>query len=513
MVKPSFEAAKGTKDWYGSETIIRNSIRDKLKTIFERYGYDRLETPMIERRDAMAFKGGGEIQKEVFLLQDQGSRELALRFDQTVPLARFIASYPEIKFPFKRYAMGEVFRDGPTQPEQGRYRSFTQCDVDVLGIKDMSAEAELFALAQDAFKELGLGDVEVNINNRKLLDGILDYAGVNPQARLRTITTLDKLDKIGVEGLTNELLTLRFSDKEHTVTTDTLQKIIFNYDYPGQDVILDQNISAKLISEVGERGYNKIKELVDSKDLSRAQIISEIANYSDSGDLLLSGDSVNKILEIVRIEGDNDGLYKRLEQLVTSPKGIEGLKEVGQLLSYSRSMGFDSVKLNPSLARGLDYYTGTTIEVFLKDRKIVPSAILAGGRFDDMIGDFRGSQEEIPAVGFSFGLERLAMIIGAQKEVAKTVRQLYILPIGDTQGECLRVAHELRNQGLNVDMNLQRKSKVGKAVEYADKSGIPYVGFIGETEIQNSTVRIKNLKTGEQKDVAISDVGSYIGKA
>lgn len=509
MVKPSFEAAKGTKDWYGSETIIRNTIRDKLKSIFERYGYDRLETPMIERKDAIAFKGGGEIQKEVFLVKDQGGRELALRFDQTVPLARYVASTPDIKFPFKRYAMGEVFRDGPTQPDQGRYRIFTQCDVDILGVKEMSAEAELFALAQDAFRELGLGDVDVNINNRKLLEGILDYAGVNPEARLRTITTLDKLDKIGIEGVTRELTNLRFSDSARTISNNTLQEMILEYDIKGNKQLLSESVAGQIIREIGKEGYIKLQEII-LKNPDRTELVRQIADYKEQGELLLSPDSVGKILEIVKIEGDNDQLYQRLKQLVISPRGIEGLAEVGQLLSYSKSMGFDCVKLNPSLARGLDYYTGTTIEVFLRDRTIVPSAILAGGRFDDMVGDFRGTEEEIPAVGFSFGLERLAMIIGSRTEFPKTVRQLYILPIGDTQGQCLKLAHNLRNQGINIDMSLQRKSKVGKMVEYADKNGIPYVGFVGETEIANGTIRIKNLKTSEQADVLVEKVKDYL---
>jgi histidyl-tRNA synthetase len=511
MVKPSFEAAKGTKDYYGSETIIRNTIRDKLKNIFERYGYDRLETPMIERRDALAFKGGGEIQKEVFLLKDQGSRDLALRFDQTVPLARFIASYPEIKFPFKRYAMGEVFRDGPTQPEQGRYRIFTQCDVDVLGIKDMSAEAELFALAQDAFRELGLGDVEVNINNRKLLDGILDYAGVKSQARLRTITTLDKLDKIGIQGVAEELANLRFSDQARTLSNETLRELIQDYDTRGQDLSLP-SIMDKVIAEIGEKGYARLQEMFSTIS-DRSELIRQISEYSEQGELLLGQEEVRKILEVINTEGDNETLYKRLEQLITSAKGIEGLNEVRQLLAYSKSMGFDSIRLNPALARGLDYYTGTTIEVFLKDKTIVPSAILAGGRFDDMVGDFRGTEEEIPAVGFSFGLERLAMILSSQKKFPKTVRQIYLLPIGDTQGACLKIAHDLRNQGLNVDLSLQRKTKVGRAIEYADKSGIPYVGFIGETEVANKTIRIKNLASGQQADIQFDNVKAYLNQA
>ena len=134
MAKNEFKIAKGVRDWYGQDAILRNEVKDSLRRVFERYGYNPIETPMIERAETIKFKGGEEIQKEIFTLKDQGKRELALRFDQTLPLARFVASNKDIKFPFKRYVIGEVFRDGPTQPEQGRYRVFTQCDVDILGV-------------------------------------------------------------------------------------------------------------------------------------------------------------------------------------------------------------------------------------------------------------------------------------------------------------------------------------------------------------------------------------------
>ena len=513
MVKPSFEPAKGTRDWYGKETILRNKIRDTLTEVFERYGYDRLETPPIERRKALAFKGGGEIQKEVFSLEDQGGRELALRFDQTVPLSRYIASHPEIRFPFKRYVVGEVFRDGPTQPDQGRYRTFTQCDVDVLGIKKMSAEAELFALAQDAFRELGLGGVEVNINNRKLLEGILDYAGVPEPARLRTIVSLDKLDKIGMAGLEKELNELTLFNQEQGISDETLHNLFELYDQEGVNAIKDSKMVDKISGEVGGRGYQEIVKTFSNPEISdnRSSLFGEVANYMTSGELLLDSESIKKILHIAQLEGGNDQIFLTLDGIVNSKRGREGISEMGQLLNYSSDLGFDFIKLNPALARGLDYYTGTTIEVYLQDKSIVPSAILAGGRFDDMVGDFRGNGEEIPAVGFSFGLERLSMILNEQQKTPETVRQVYLVPIGkESQGPCLKVAHDLRNQGIKVDMELQGRAKIKKAVEYADKAGIPYVGFVGDTEIENRTLRLKELATGAQTDIGIEKVSEFL---
>ena len=509
MTKPSFEPAKGTRDWYGSDTILRNRIRTTLGNVFERYGYDRLETPMIERLDALAFKGGGEIQKEVFRLTDQGGRDLALRFDQTVPLARYIASVQDIKFPFKRYAIGEVFRDGPTQPDQGRYRIFTQCDVDVLGVAEMSAEAELFALAQDAFRELGLGGVDVNINNRKLLDGLLDYAGVVPESRLRAIVTLDKFDKIGRTGVEKELAELRSFESPQGIPDSSLSEVINAYRADPRNFMNNAEVKRVITGSVGLDGLADLSSKLADVRIDVAEGAGIIANYKFSGASIITPESVEKILAISEAVGGNEEVFARIEKVVSSVRGKEGLAEVRKLLDYSKTMGFDFIKLNPLLARGLNYYTGTTLEVYLQDRTLCQSAILAGGRFDNMVGEFRGNGEEIPAVGFSFGLERLAMVLGAKENIPKTVRQLYVVPIKNTTDRCLKVCHDLRNQGINVDMPLS-PIKVGKAVTYAVEQGIPFVGFIGEDELEKGTIRIKNLETATQEDVLISEVGKKL---
>ncbi|PIN78545.1 histidine--tRNA ligase [Candidatus Woesearchaeota archaeon CG10_big_fil_rev_8_21_14_0_10_33_12] len=426
-----FKIAKGVKDWYGKDAILRNEIKDALKRVFERYGYNPIETPMIERAETVKFKGGEEIQKEIFTLKDQGKRELALRFDQTLPLARFVASNKDVKFPFKRYVIGEVFRDGPTQPEQGRYRVFTQCDVDILGVKDMIAEAELLALAQNCFKELELGNITVKINNRKLLDGILEYSGVPDKDKFNAIIILDKMDKIGIEGVKKEI------------------------------------------------------------------------------NSLLPKNTVDKLIPTITKAKNNNETYKKLTEIISSKNGKQGLNEIKQLLDYSKSMGLDFIEFDPSLARGLDYYTGTTIEVYLKDKSVVKSAVLAGGRFDNMIGAFMGIKKEIPAVGFSFGLERIAMIL---KDIKKNIKlsntELYLIPI-NTAKECLKIACSLRNNGLNVDMDLKEK-RMGQAITYADSLGIPYVGIIGEDELKENSITIKNLKTREQNKIKINEVCKYL---
>jgi len=426
---PKFDVAKGHRDWYGANAILRNHIRGTLGTVFERYGYQPIETPLVEDQAAIGFKGGGEIQKEVYTLSDNGKRDLALRFDQTVPLARFMATHlGEISLPFKRYAIGPVFRDGPTQPDQGRYRSFTQCDVDVLGLPSMAAEAELLALAQDAFSTLGLGGVEASVNNRKLLDGILECAGVPDGSKLRTIVTLDKLDKM--EGklpeLKETLTKLTLADGDVMISQETLDKLFDLYDNKTPEIALSRCHSA-IVEEVGQVGYAAIEE-VFKQNAGRTATYADVSSFKTKGDLLLEPAMVNRLMEIVSAEGSNDDIFRYLSQKIASDRGQEGLREIGEVLGYSKSMGIDFVRFNPALARGLDYYTGTTLEVFLKNREIVNSAILAGGRFDNMVGDFCGG-EEIPAVGFSFGLERLAMVLAGQNSnLPSTTVQVYLVP-------------------------------------------------------------------------------------
>ncbi|MDP3882327.1 MAG: histidine--tRNA ligase [Nanoarchaeota archaeon] len=509
MVTPKFDVTKGNKDWHGAEAILRERIRRSLEGIFHRYGYDPIDTPITEYQEVIAFKGGGEIQKEVFRLKDQGGRDLALRFDQTVPLARFIATHQDIVFPFKRSVIGPVFRDGPTQPEQGRYRQFTQCDVDVLGIGEMTAEAELLALAHDAFRELGLGAVEVKINDRKLLEGVLDYSGVPTSSRIKTIVTLDKMDKIGLEDVRNSLYTLTLSDQERGISNETLSLINRLAQESGIVHALEQ-ARPNIISEIGVKGLDSLIRISENQS-ELGSAISSIADFKTRGELLLTPQQADKLVAVAGFTGDNEETYKFLSSLVTSEVGLQGLKEMRQVLDYSKAMGFEFVNLSPSLARGLDYYTGPTMEVYLKDKGIIKSAILAGGRFDNMVGEFRGG-EKIPAVGFSFGLERLVTIISSQeRQLARTNTQLYLVPIG-TVDQCLRIAHELRNEGINVDMQMQPDRKMGKSIAYALAKGIPYVGVVGDMELADNTINVKELATRKEERVPLPALKNYMNR-
>jgi histidyl-tRNA synthetase len=398
------QTAKGVRDFAPEEKIIRNRVVDTLKKNFENYGFSPLETPILERFETLSAKyaGGSEILKETFKLKDQGNRTLGLRFDLTVPLARFVGMNPTMKLPFKRYEIGRVFRDGPIK--LGRMRQFWQCDVDVIGTKSMIADAEILALTSDIFKELKL-NVVIKVNNRKLLNGILTEAGVD-RYKEDIILIIDKLAKIGEKGVKKEL---------------------------------------------------------ENLDLTNGQI----------KDLL-------KLLK-----------QKDLKKLkVTNDEGREGLKELQELFGYVKKIEFD-----PSLARGLAYYTGTVFEVFTKKGKIT-SSLAGGGRWDNMIGSYLGSGKEYPAVGIAFGLEPIFETL-KQKEKIQTPVKVYLIPI-QTQKETMKMAQEFRKAGVNTDLDIIGRG-ISKNLNYANALNIPFVVFIGPDELKKKKLKLKDMKSGKEE--------------
>jgi len=410
--------AKGTKDIPPEEKIIKQKIVDTLKEVFELYGFNPLETPLLERYETISAKyaGGAEILKETFKLKDQGGRQLALRYDLTVPFSRFVGMNPNLKMPFKRYQIGRVFRDGPIK--LGRYREFWQCDVDVVGAKSMKADAECLMIAKEAFKRLKL-DVIITVNNRKILDSMLEYAGVPKGKRTTTILSIDKLKKFGEQSVKEELI---------------------------------------------EKGLEK--------------------------------ESIAKIINLISIKGDNQEKIKALEVL----ENKEGLEEIKQVLSYVE------VEFDPSLARGLAYYTGTIFEIFLKDSKI-KSAITAGGRYDNMIPAFLETEKEYPAVGISFGLD---VIKDAMKDETskKTVTKLFIIPIG-TFKQALEITQKLRSNGINTDIDLNDRGP-SKNMKYANALKIPYVIFIGEEELKSKKFKLKDMNSGEEQELSIDEIITFL---
>jgi len=417
--------ARGTRDISGEDAILRTRVVDTLKGVFELYGYNPLETPSLERYETLASKyaGGEEILKEVFKLRDQGNRELALRYDLTVPLARFIASNPTLKMPFKRYAVGNVFRDGPLK--MGRYREFAQCDVDVVGSSSMASDAEMIKIALSVFEKLDL-NVVVKVNNRKILDSILEKADVKKEDTDTVMLSIDKLEKFGKETVEKELA---------------------------------------------------------GKGITAGVIV--------------------KLITYLSIEGTNKQKIEKLGEIIGGNRS--GLDEIEEVLKFS---GNKNVEVDAALARGLTYYTGTVFEVFLKGAEI-KSSVAAGGRYDNMIGNFVQEKRDYPAVGISFGVDVISDSIKLESEErgGRTVVKALVISIGEAK-KASEVVEELRSKGINCDADYS--GKVGKAIEYANTYKIPYVLFVGKKEVKASKIKVRNMDTGNEEMIAVTKLADSI---
>ena len=413
---------KGTTDYSPREQYIRNYISDTLKCVFEKYGFKPLQTPLLCYYDLFALKYDEEndILKEVYKVSDQGNRNLALRYDLTVPFAKYIAINQNTKLPFKRYEIGEVFRNGPVK--LGRDREFIQCDVDSVGIEGQLVEAEFIALYVEAYSKLGI-DVVIKYNNRKFLSGIIIEAGISEELITDTITIIDKFEKLTKEELQKEFLKVGLNEEQ-------IEKL---YSY------LQMNIE-----------------------------------------------------ELIKLENKNDVLTQGIQELETLKQYINEL----ELTKY--------VQFSPSLARGQEYYTGTVFEVYVTDGSI-KSSIGGGGRYDKMITDFINDGKEYPAVGISFGLNVIYEILKNREEFTENaLTDIFIIPMG-TQIQCLKIAEIMRKAGYRVEVEMKTR-KMKKSLEYANEENIPYVFILGEDELAQNNISVKNMKEKKQDIIGIDNI-------
>lgn len=422
MSKIELRNVKGTTDYSPKEQYIRNYISDTLKKVFEKYGFKPLQTPLLCYYDLLALKYDEEndILKEVYKVSDQGNRNLALRYDLTVPFAKYIAINQNTKLPFKRYEIGEVFRNGPVK--LGRDREFIQCDVDTVGIEGQLVEAEFVALYVEAYKELGI-DVIIKYNNRKFLSGIIIEAGIPDELVTDTITVIDKFEKLTKEELEKEFLKIG-------VNKDQIEKL---YQFLQMDAE-----------------------------------------------------------ELVNIKSENEILNEGIKELETLKKYVEELN----LAEY--------VQFLPSLARGQEYYTGTVFEVY--DAKgDIKSSIGGGGRYDKMITDFINDGKQYPAVGISFGLNVIYEILKEREEfIQKALTDIFIIPMG-TEIECLKIAEILRKADFKVEVEMKTR-KMKKSLEYANEENIPYVFILGEDELKQNQVSVKDMKNKTQTTISLENL-------
>lgn len=406
---------KGGYDFLPKEQKIRNYINSIIIENFKKYGFVNIETPILCYYDMLSDKydENNDILKEIYRLTDQGNRNLGLRYDLTVPFAKFIAlNKNKISLPFKRYEISKVFRDGPVKV--GRDREFTQCDADVVGVKGQYIEAELLSLFVKTFKEFNI-EIIIKYNSRKLMTGLIIESGISEDLVPEVTTIVDKKDK--------------------------LKDIEFN------QMLLELGLTEK--------------------------VIKNLNNYFQ-----MNLSTLNQVFKNTNNE-----------------KILKGLEEVNNLSEYLRQLELNCCNFDITLARGQNYYTGNVFEVYDK-RERIKGSIAAGGRYDEMIGNFIGDGKEYPTVGISFGLSAIYELLKKDLEKEKSNTYIFIIPMG-TEIESLKLANQFRKNGYNVYIEMNKR-KLKKSLDYANREKIKYVIVIGTDEISSGQLKIKNMDDGTE---------------
>ena len=416
-----------------NEQILFNEMKETIKNSYEQFGFLPLDTPAIELSEVLLAKAGGETEKQIYRF-DKGDTNLSLRFDLTVPLAKYVSMhYGELSFPFRRYQIGKVYRG--ERPQKGRFREFYQCDIDIIGDNELNIlhDAEMPMIIYNTFKKLGFDDFTIRINNRKILNGF--FASLNLQDPAEVLRIIDKLDKIGIDEIKN------------------------------------------CLSEIG-----------------------------------ISSDSIIKIVDFISISGYSDEKLASLKNLnIENDIFIKGIEELEAVINGIRLFGIpeNNFSVDLTIARGLDYYTGTVYETFLNDYRQLGS-VCSGGRYDNLAEFY--TDKKLPGVGISIGLTRLFYKLNelnAIKVSRNSIAKVLVVSASSDITPCLPIATAFRLANINTELFLTDK-KIKAKFKYADKLGIPFVVVIGEDEIANNTVSLKNMKTGEQSQLTIEQAINII---
>ena len=430
MPKVEPRTLPGFMELLPSEQILFNQIKETIEDTYKMYGFLPLDTPVIELSDVLLAKAGGETEKQIYRF-NKGDTDLALRFDLTVPLSKYVAkNYGNLSFPFRRYQIGKVYRGERAQ--KGRFREFYQCDIDIIGDGelDLINDAELPSVIYTIFTKLGFSDFTIKINNRKILNGLFQSLGQKENS-VEILRIIDKIDKIGKENVVEELRKINIDDSV-----------------------------------------------------------------------------INKIIDFIEIKGTNSEKIEKLKSLgienETFNKGIEELEFVANNMKLF-GLPEENYMIDLTIARGLDYYTGTVYETFLNDYRELGS-ICSGGRYENLAEYY--TDKKLPGVGISIGLTRLFYKLNELnliKTNKKSISDILIIPMTEDLSTAIRIATKLRNQGIKTEIYLNNK-KLKAKFKYADKLEIPYVIVIGEDEIQNNVVKLKDMKTGEEKEIPMDDL-------
>ena len=405
-----------------NEQILFEQMKQTIEKTYQRFGFLPLDTPILELSEVLLAKAGGETEKQIYRFT-KGDTDISMRFDLTVPLAKYVAkNYGNLSFPFRRYQIGKVYRGEKTQ--KGRFREFYQCDIDIIGDGELGIvnDAEIPSVIYNLISDLGFNDFTICINNRKVLNGL--FREVNQeQNAVDIMRTIDKLAKIGKE---------------------------------------------KVIEELKEIG-------VDDQ-------------------------AIGRILTFIEIDGTTDEKISKLENLgILNEMFTQGLEELKQVVKYIRIFGVPDThfKIDLTIARGLDYYTGTVYETFLDEYKSLGS-VCSGGRYENLAEYY--TDKKLPGVGISIGLTRLFYKLNELQLIKSdkySMSDILIIPMTEDMTKSIELASDLRKEGINTEVYLNDK-KLKAKFKYADKLKIPYVVVIGEDEISSNTVKVKNMETGEE---------------
>lgn len=431
IVRPSI--LPGFMELIPEEQILFNEMLDTIRKNYEKFGFLPIDTPVIEKSEVLLAKGGGETEQQIYRFE-KGSTDMSLRFDLTVPLARYVAQhYSDLNFPFRRYHIGKVYRGERNQ--KGRFREFYQCDIDIIGNNtlDIKNDAEIPSIIYSTFKDLGFNNFTIKINNRKILKGLFESLDIEDSTYV--LRAVDKLDKIGVDGVEKELKELDLTEK-----------------------------------------------------------------------------AIENIKSFIQIDGSNADIINKLKDLnIDNELFKEGLEELELVVEYIVLFGVseENYKIDITIARGLDYYTGTIYETFLDDYKSIGS-VCSGGRYDDLASHY--TKQKLPGVGISIGLTRLfyqlreANIIEPKKT---SISDVLVIPMKGLETEGVKIVTELRKSDIYASVYLD-SGKIGKKFNYADKLNIPYVIVVGEEELSKKEYQLRDMKTGEQESFVIEDIISRL---
>lgn len=450
MASSNTQPARGMRDFLPADVRRREYVIGVVKEVYERYGFEPLETPAVENIETLMGKYGEEGNQLIFKIlkrgvhESTGEADLALRYDLTVPLARVVAEYKnELPKFFKRYQIQPVWR--ADRPARGRFREFYQCDVDILGSRSMLVEAEICAAASDVLTRLGFDDFAIRINHRHALTGVLQAAGVANEKHDPALIALDKLDKIGRAGVEKEFV----------------------------ERGIEPAAGAKLLSFfAGLTALDHAAEIAVGESTSQKR-------------QALNGAIIGRLVEFV---GDNE-------------LGARGIDELRSILQFTEAEGIGSrIEIDPSLARGLSYYTGAIMEINVKD---LPGSLGGGGRYDNLVGMFSGTT--VPACGFSLGLERIIVVMTEREmfpsALISSPAEVMVSVWDDSSlAASVALARELRQKGLRVDV-YPEADKLAKQFKFAAARGVPFVALLGTDEAAKGEVALKDMRSGEQRNI------------